>query len=157
MSKLLVFSWHLHWELELCRTKQPCLQPCLPVIPGLGWGDPGPVPAHTSSDEYIPAPLCPRLFHVIFRRVIPPQTPTKRTGSSALQRWSQERAGFVNTRYQFCVLPPGWSCSILPCTNTCGALPLHSAAHPSSHLRSQTRSHPARPGWISQKSRALGP
>lgn len=45
----------------------------------------------------------------------------------------------MNTRYQFSALPPGWSCSLLPSPNTCGALHLDSAAHPSSHLRSPSQ------------------
>lgn len=99
--------------------------------PGWAGGDPG----------HFPAPPCPRLFHVSFRSVIPSQTQGSCTRTAALQRWSQELAGFVNRRDQFSVLPPGWSCSLLPSTNTCGALHLHSAAHPSSHLRS-----PSQPG-----------
>lgn len=58
----------------------------------------------------------------------PSQTLPKCTGNSDLQRWSQERAGFVNTRDQFSALPPGWSCSLLPAQTpavlcTCTQLP----------------------------------
>lgn len=134
--ELLFFPWYPCQEPELCRTKQLCPEGLIQGVLGRAGGDPGPVRAHPSSDGHIPAPPCPRPFHGSFRSEIPPQTPSK-AAALGTQHWSQELAAFVNTRNQFSALPPGWSCSLLPSPNTCGALHLGSAAQPSSHLQSQ--------------------